>query len=63
MDLVFDGRTGRMPPPDSVEFMVLEACADRRAWGGLKALEPGDFERAIERLRGMGWGFAWATLQ
>ncbi len=63
MDLVFDGKSGVLPAPDTVEFAVLQACADRRAWPYMKRLERGDFERAIDRLRDLGWGFQWVSLQ
>lgn len=63
MDLIFTGRTGRLPPEDSVERMVLEACADPGTWPRLKRLEPGDFEWAIDQLRKLGWGFEWGALQ
>jgi hypothetical protein len=63
MDLIFTGKQGRTPSRGSVERLVLEACADPRAWPRLKRLEPGDFEWAIGRLRKMGWGFEWVTLQ
>ena len=63
MTLVFDGRRGLVPPPGSMEYIVLAACCDRRAWTQLKRLEPGDFEWAIDQLRAMGWGFVWTNLQ
>ena len=63
MDLIFNGQQGRLPAQESVERLVLEACSDRRAWPRLKRLEPGDFEWAIDRLRALGWGFEWVSLQ
>lgn len=63
MDLLFNGKTGRLPPRDSVEWMVLEACADCGAWSRLLRLHPGDFEWAIARLQMLGWGFEWDVLQ
>ena len=62
-DLYFDGRVGLPPEPASVEWIVLEACADKRAWPRIKSLARGEFESAIERLRHMGWGFEWVTFQ
>lgn len=61
MDLRFDGRVGEIPEPETLEFMVLAACADRKAWP-LMNLKVGDFERAIAALQRMGWGFQWITL-
>ena len=64
MDLLFNGKCGRVPAPGSIEAAVLDACMDPRAWRALKRrLEPGDFEAAIERLCKMGWGFVWGSLQ
>lgn len=62
-DLHFDGRVGVDPEPESVEWIVLAACADRRGWPEIRRLVRGQFEDAIERLREMGWGFEWVTRQ
>lgn len=56
MDLIFTGEVGAPPPTGSVEHAVLCACANRRAWPAMLRLRPGDFEAAIARLQGMGWG-------
>ena len=63
-DLVFNGACGRTPDEDSIEYAVLAACCTRRAWPYMALVaQRGDFERAIDALRELGWGFEWVTLQ
>lgn len=63
MNLHFNGAVGAVPDPESSEWIVLEACADEKAWPRIKRLARGEFEDAIDRLRNMGWGFEWISLQ
>ena len=65
MDLRFDGTRGQTPDEDSLEYMLLQACSveDRKLWRELKKARYLELERAINRLRRLGWGFEWITWQ
>jgi hypothetical protein len=60
-NLVFTGEQGKFPEQDSIEFLVLAACTSEMVWPDL-VLEEGDFERAIDKLKALGWGFEWVEI-
>ena len=61
-DLVFTGKRGKTPDEDSVEYLILRACCSESVWPDVLVLKPEDFERAIDRLKQMGWGFEWRVV-
>lgn len=65
MDLFFNGQVGFPPPPDTLEFAILAACAaeSRARWKALCNHSLDEIEDAIDNLRQNGWGFEWTTFQ
>jgi hypothetical protein len=65
MDLRFNGSVGKLPDPESPEFLILACCSaeDSRVWRCLHTLKPREISEAIETLQHLGWGFEWINLQ
>lgn len=62
--LFFNGRTGYLPDPGTLEFTFLQGCTDESedVWESLSKCSAWEIEDVVRRLREMGWGFEWVTL-
>lgn len=63
MDLIFTGKRGELPEEDSVDYDILAACSSPSDWEGVLDLTADEFEEAITRLKQLGWGFEWISVQ
>lgn len=63
--LFFNGRTGYLPEPGTLESIFLEGCTNENEdiWNYLSKCPAWEIEAVVKHLREMGWGFEWVTLQ